>query len=272
MGESRHSPLETADRLATLGTLVAGVAHEINNPITYVLANLGELETLCGALRESILGYRRLLDEAPGAAATCKVKDLEAKVEAAGGLELIDELIADAFEGAERIRGVVRDLLEVARPSAPARSAVDVHELLDATLRVVQRDLEQRAELALDYRATARAVGERAKLGQVFLNLIANAIDACSADTAQRIAVRTRDLEDGIEIEIEDSGPGIAPEIEADLFTPFFTTKHAGGTGLGLFISREIVLQHHGTLGFRSRAGGGTIFRVTLPRVAEGSR
>jgi signal transduction histidine kinase len=128
----------------------------------------------------------------------------------------------------------------------------------------------QSAELDRDYRATALAMGDRAKLGQVFLNLISNAIDACDSPGPQRIVVRTRDLDDEIEIEIDDTGSGIAPELEPDLFTPFFTTKGAGhGTGLGLFISREIVIQHRGTLGFRSRADGGTIFRVTLPRATE---
>ena len=271
MGESRQSTLETADRLATLGTLVAGVAHEINNPITYVLANLAELEALCGALRESTLGYRSALQEALGEAAERRVGDLEAKVEAAGGLELIDELIADASEGAERIRGVVSDLLSVARPSAPGSAAVDLHDLLDATLRVMQRELEQNAELERVYRATFQASGDHAKLGQVFLNLVSNAIDACESGEPQRITVRTRDLEGEVEIEIEDSGRGIAPELEPKLFTPFFTTKSAGrGTGLGLFISREIVVQQRGTLGFRSRPGGGTIFRVTLPAYGDG--
>lgn len=276
MGESlrgrtpRGTTLETADRLATLGTLVAGAAHEINNPITYVLANLADLEGLCQALRESTLGYRAALGEALGAAAESRVRDLESKLEAAGGLELIDELIADALEGAERIRCVVSDLLSAARPPTPACEALDLHELLDSTLRVVHRELMQSAELDRDYRATGLAMGDRAKLGQVFLNLISNAIDACDSPGPQRIVVRTRDLDDEIEIEIDDTGSGIAPELEPDLFTPFFTTKGAGhGTGLGLFISREIVIQHRGTLGFRSRADGGTIFRVTLPRATE---
>ena len=262
--------LETADRLATLGTLVASVAHEINNPITYVLANLAELQALCQTLRESTLGYRAALHEALGAAAEHRVRDLESKLEATGGLELIDELIADASEGAERIRCVVSDLLSIARPTPPACEAVDLHELLDSTLRVVRCDLTQSARLELDYQATACALGDRAKLGQVFLNLISNAIDACGSPELQRIAVRTRDLDGEIEIEIDDTGSGIAPELEPDLFTPFFTTKDAGhGTGLGLFISREIVIQHQGTLGFRRPPDGGTIFRVTLPRASE---
>jgi signal transduction histidine kinase len=264
MADSRQSTLETADRLATLGTLVAGVAHEINNPISYVLANLVELEELCGALRESTLGYREALRQALGPVADARVKDLDAKLERAGGLELIDELIGDALEGAERIRGVVSDLLDVARPQAHPSAGVDLHELLDATLRVVRMELP---EIERDYGATVKPPGDRAKLGQVFLNLVANAIDASPGG---RIAVRTRDLGDAVEVEIEDDGPGIPPELEPELFTPFFTTKPVG-TGLGLFISRGIVEQHRGTLAFRSSPTGGTIFRVTLPR-AEGSR
>ena len=273
-----HTPtLETADRLASLGRLVASAAHEINNPITYVLANLAELDGLCGAMREAVLGYRAALE---GRDDEARTRDLEAKIENAGGLELIDELIADASEGAERIRGVVRDLLSLAHPPAPACEPIDVHELLDSTLRIVHRDLVQSAELERSYAATGRPSGDRARLGQVFLNLISNAIHACTPDSPDldsqdedsehRIVIRTRDAGECFEIEVEDSGAGVLPEIESKLFTPFFTTKREGrGTGLGLFISREIVGQHHGTLTFRRGEGGGTIFRVRLPRIAE---
>jgi signal transduction histidine kinase len=271
----RHAPsgrmLEAADRLASLGTLVAGVAHEINNPVTYVLANLTELDSLCGALRESLLGYRSALQQALGDAATPRIADLEAKIAAAGGLEIMDELLADAHEGAARIRDVVRDLLSLARPSTMANESIGIHDLLDSTLRLVHRERTQAAELDRDYGAAGTAIGDRAKLGQVFLNLISNAIHACAdcQDGEQRIVVRTRDTADGIEIEVEDSGTGIPAELEVEIFTPFFTTKDERGTGLGLFISRDIIEQHHGTLDFRRRPGGGTIFRVTLPRTTE---
>ena len=264
--------LEAADRLASLGTLVAGVAHEINNPITYVLANLSELESLCGALRESVLGYRGALRGALGADAEARISDLDAKIRAAGGLEIMDELLTDAFEGAARIRDVVRDLLSLARPSTMANESIEIHELLDSTLRLVQRERAQAAELERDYGATGAASGDRAKLGQVFLNLVSNAIHACAdcEGREHRIAVRTRDAGGSIEVEVEDSGSGIPTELEHKLFTPFFTTKDAGrGTGLGLFISRDIIDQHCGTLDFRRRPGEGTIFRVTLPRTIE---
>jgi len=272
----RHAPsgrtLETADRLASLGTLVAGVAHEINNPVTYVLANLTELDSLCGALRESVLGYRSALREALGSGAEAQISDLDAKIEAAGGLEVMDELLADAFEGAARIRDVVRDLLSLARPSTMANGSIEIHQLLDSTLRLVHRERAQAAELERDYAAQGAASGDRAKLGQVFLNLISNAIHACAdcEGSDHQIVVHTRDAGDAVEIEVEDSGTGIPAELESKLFTPFFTTKDAGrGTGLGLFISRDIIEQHGGALDFRSRPGGGTIFRVTLPRTTE---
>ena len=136
----------------------------------------------------------------------------------------------------------------------------------------MHRDLVQSAELERSYAATGRPSGDRARLGQVFLNLISNAIHACTPDedSEHRIVIRTRDAGECFEIEVEDSGAGVLPEIESKLFTPFFTTKREGrGTGLGLFISREIVGQHHGTLTFRRGEGGGTIFRVRLPRIAE---
>jgi signal transduction histidine kinase len=255
-----------ADRLASLGMLVASVAHEVNNPITFVLGNLSELERLAAAMREAILSYRGELGDAdvpPGA---------EAKIEEAGGLELLDELFADTYEGAIRIRDLVRDLLNLARPGEREASLVNVHEILDSTLRLVNRQIAPVAALELDYAATQWVQVDRAQLGGVFLNLITNAIQACQPPDAdqQRISVKTRDTESGVRVEICDTGIGITPEDCEKIFTPFFTTKLPGiGTGLGLYISDRIIHDHGGKLDFRSREGGGTIFSVDLPGRGE---
>jgi signal transduction histidine kinase len=252
-----------------LASLVGGIAHEINNPITYVLTNLTELMALCEALREAVVGYRTRTEEALGERAPALIGELEAKIDAAGGLELLDELIPDAIEGAERIRNLVRDLLSLTRPSGRSMAPLNVHEILDSTLRLVHRELEHCGIVTRDYGATRAVLADHAKLGQVVLNLLTNAIHACRESGSQdnRICVRTRDADDKVEIEIEDSGIGIPEESRSRIFTPFFSTRGTGGgTGLGLFISREIIERHHGTLDFRSRPGGGTIFRIVLPR------
>jgi signal transduction histidine kinase len=249
-----------ADRLASLGTLVAGVAHEINNPITYVIGNLSELEGLTGAMREALTAYRGLADPSQAA-------EIEAKLAQAGGLEVLDEILADALEGADRIRELIRDLLDLSRQSGQGHEALDVHELLATSLRLVARRAQPVAALRRDFGALGRVEGDRTQLGQVLLNLLNNAIDACQpADPQQHaIRVRTRDEAGRVAVEVSDTGGGIPDDLKPRVFSPFFTTKRVGeGTGLGLYISRRIAEAHGGTLDFQSD-GAGTIFRLTLP-------
>jgi len=267
----RPSALILADRLAALGTLVAGVAHEVNNPITYVIGNLGELERVASAMREALVGYRCAVAELGGS--TELIPSIEAKLDEAGGLGSLDEILTDALEGAGRIRDLIRDLLSLSRDSGPCCEVVNVHEILDSTLRLVSRRLGPMAQMSREYDAEHQISGDRTRLSQVFLNLLTNAIDACAlaaegdAEPSQHeISVRTEDVEEGIAIEVADSGVGIPRELQARLFTPFFTTKKVGeGTGLGLYISRRIIESHGGRLDFRSKAGAGATFRVFLP-------
>jgi signal transduction histidine kinase len=251
-----------ADRLASLGMLVASVAHEVNNPITYVLGNLGELARLTTAMRETIASYREQVGRNNPSVAVA-----EAKIDQAGGLDLLDELFADTFEGAIRIRDLVRELLNLSRPSERA-ALLNVHEILESTLRLASRQIVSVATLERDYQATQWVHGDRAQLGGVFLNLLTNAVQACDPPDpeTQRIRICTRDTPDGVELHFHDSGHGVPTEDRETLFSPFFTTKAPGqGTGLGLYISQQIVKQHGGTIDFRSQEGGGTLFTVQLP-------
>ena len=249
--------------------LVAGVAHEINNPITYVLANLAELERSCGAIAETLAGYRAALRASGGPDAESRIADVESKLDDCGGLELAAELLCDATEGAQRIRDLVRDLLSLSRPCQRATSPLSISDVLEQTLRLVARSLGARAELVRDFRATGEIEGDRTRLGQVFLNLLQNAIDACAAapGSAHQIVVRTRDSADGVRVEVEDTGTGVSDELAASIFAPFFTTKsQSAGTGLGLYLSRRIVAEHDGSLELVRIPGCGTVFRVELPR------
>jgi len=254
-------------RLASLGTLLAGVAHEINNPIAYVLGNLADLDRLVAAMREAIVSYRTYLEAHGGEQAAELIRHAESKIAQAGGLEVLDEILADSQEGAVRIRDLVRDLLEVSRGSERSSAPVDVHEILDSSLRLVSKQLSARAALYRDYQGTCSVVGDRAKLAQVFLNLLTNAIHACDPPDpgSHRVFVRTRDTPEGLEVQIEDTGTGIDPAIQDRIFTPFFTTKDVGdGTGLGLYISRRIVEEHGGEISFRCDGARGTLFIVRL--------
>ena len=259
--------LVRANRLASLGTLVAGVAHEINNPISYVLGNLGELETLGSAMREALGAYRQTLVCEAGPDGAVRAEQIEKKLEEAGGLALLEELLADAQEGAGRIRDLIRDLLLLSYP-AESRTLIDVREILDSALRLLGRKLAGVARVERSYAALSAVPGDRGRLGQVFLNLISNAIDACQPPDAEAhtLRVTTADDDDAIRVDIEDTGVGIPEDLQGRIFRPFFTTKAAGtGTGLGLYIARRIVEDHAGRIQLWSAPGSGTRISVYLP-------
>jgi PAS domain S-box-containing protein len=226
------------DRLATIGMLAAGVAHEINNPLTYVMGNLELL----------VRGLARLDPHL----ATCA---------------------AEAADGARRIRDVVSDLSALSQAGEGPRTPTRVHDVLESCFRIVRHELEHRATLVRDFdEALPTIVSDPSRLGQVFLNLLVNAVQAIPAGDArhQRIEVRTRRAgDDHVEVVVTDTGPGIAPEVLARIFEPFVTTKSTGGgTGLGLYISHSIVTALGGELSVRSEPGQGAQVTVRLPRGA----
>ncbi|HTO55115.1 MAG TPA: HAMP domain-containing sensor histidine kinase [Myxococcota bacterium] len=251
-----------------LATLVAGMAHEINNPITYVIGNLNELAQTCAAMAETLAGYRRELRAVTGETASARIRDIEGKLGELGGMALAEELLADAAEGARRIRDLVRDLLSLSRSPSPPSAPLRIDDVIEQTLRLISRPAAARAELVRDLSASHTVLGDAQRLGQVFLNLLTNALDACAEapGRAHTICVRTRDLGRGVRIEIDDTGIGIEPAERGRVFAPFVTTKPPGaGTGLGLYVSRRIVAAHRGDIGFEDLPGGGTRFWVELP-------
>jgi two-component system NtrC family sensor kinase len=231
------------EKLAAMGQLVSGVAHELNNPLAGVLA------------------FSELLLAEPA-------------VDAAAGPEAreLRELAETIHREARRAAGIVGKLLTFARQHPPQRSATDLnHVLLEALdlrryhLRAQQVDIE----LALDYELPPTSA-DGPQLRQVFLNLITNAEHALLRQpSGRRLTVRTRQADGRLFVEVSDSGPGLAPEERARIFEPFYTTKPAGqGTGLGLAVSQGIVRDHGGTLEVDSAPGRGATFVVTLPWVA----
>jgi len=236
------------ERMASLGTLAAGVAHEINNPLSYVLGSLD-------------LGLKEL----HGLRARLHGEELE---HVSGAVAALDS----AREGAERVRNIVRDLMDFSRAGATT-GAVDVEAILDATIRISWNEIRHRARLVKRYGGVARVSGDEARLGQVFLNLIMNAAQAIDGDPAlNEIAVTTRREEGAAVIEISDTGSGIPDQDLPRIFDPFYTTKPAGGgVGLGLAICRGIVTSFGGEISVSSLPGRGTSFRVVLPYAPEDS-
>jgi PAS domain S-box-containing protein len=242
-----------ADRLASLGTLAAGVAHEINNPLMFVVGNLSVVLEQLEALREA------LPPSLPSAGAEPTPQ---------AHLKQIEEVLLEVNEGAERIQQIVNDLRIFAR-SEPPRQSSDVTASIEWALRVVGSLIRERARLELDLIPIPPARGDSARLGQVFLNLLINAAQAIPEGNAMGNIVRvsTR-LDDAgrIQVSIADTGAGMSPEIVKRIFDPFFTTKPVGsGTGLGLSICHGIVQGLGGALRVESTPGQGSVFHVLLP-------
>jgi PAS domain S-box-containing protein len=233
--------LLATDRMVSVGTLAAGVAHEINNPLAFLLTNLHfAADALAGDGGAPPLGPVR-------------------------------EALQEALEGAERVREIARDLKAFARSDDRGRGLVDVERVLETSVKMAWNDIRHRARLVKRFGRVPPVVGEEARLGQVFLNLVLNAVQAIPEGDVpgNTLELVTRLEGDRVVVEVRDSGPGIPEAVRPHLFTPFFTTKPAGvGTGLGLYICRDIVGSLGGTVEALSPEGGGTVLRVALPVAA----
>jgi two-component system, cell cycle sensor histidine kinase and response regulator CckA len=255
--EDRESEIRRlqSEKLASIGMLAAGVAHEINNPAAFVLANI-----------EALTGHLRLLQE--------KVRELPGPVAAGLGLDEVlfeaTAILQESKEGMARIHRIVRDLGSFSHADDDGTAPLNVNTAVESALTMLRNEIKYRARIERDLRSTLAVRGNTARLGQVFLNIILNAAQALDESAAKRNVVRVRSFDDGefVVVEVEDNGPGIPPEVVPRIFDSFFTTKPRGiGTGLGLPISLGIVRGLGGQLTVDSRPGEGAIFRVRLPVV-----
>ncbi|QRK07056.1 response regulator [Archangium violaceum] len=255
--ERMQAMLIQADRLASLGLLAAGVVHEVNTPLAYILSNLDWLDEELPALRK---GLERQGPEQRALAER---------------LETVESTLRDIREGAERVRHIARDVKAFARDPGDASMLVDLREVLEAALKMALVHIRYRARVVRDYQEVPMVMANEPRLAQVFLNLVVNAAQAIPEDGAEHeIRVRLWTGPNGEACaEVGDTGLGIPPENMANLFEPFFTTKSEGeGTGLGLFICKSILESFGGTITVDSRPGEGTTFRLTLPPHASASR
>jgi two-component system, cell cycle sensor histidine kinase and response regulator CckA len=230
-----------ADRLAAVGTLAAGTAHEINNPLVYVVGNAEVLQQ----------ELERLTPMLPP-----------------GELDLAKEVVSEIGVGGERVRRIVKDLMSLARERSTDDSAVDVRRVLESTLTMAANQLKHRATVVREFEDVPAVYASEVRLGQVFLNLIVNAAQAIPEGRVaeNQVRVRTRAEGDRVIVEIIDTGVGMDHDTRDRIWDPFFTTKEVGtGTGLGLSISHGIITTIGGSIDVDSEVGKGTTFRVTLP-------
>lgn len=257
------------ERLTTIGTLAAGVAHEINNPATYVLANLDSLNRHFESAQKSHRQIRAAMLE-PDAAIRARL--LDEAIRETSLLELLSggqTLVSETLHGAERIRAIAKGMKDLAGHSELSFTPVDLNALIGSTLNLVTHQVKSHATLVTDLAVgLPTIVASPSRLSQVFINLVVNAAQAISEGKASdhTIRVSTRIDDDRVRIEVEDTGPGIPAHAMPRLFDPFFTTKPAGvGTGLGLAISQEIVHAHGGELRAENLPKRGARFSVLLP-------
>jgi nitrogen-specific signal transduction histidine kinase/CheY-like chemotaxis protein len=251
--EEVRQTLLLADRLAAIGTLAAGAAHEINNPLTYTLINV-----------EHVLRQLRALAAAGG------------EVVVDDGSDSLPQLIRSleqAADGMQRVRAIVHNLLTFSSGGLAARTLVDVRSIVESSIQMSMHELVHRARVVRDFSDVPPVEANEAALGQVFLNLLVNAAQAIPEGNVQgnevRVTICTDDRGSAI-VEVADTGVGIAPDVLPRIFDPFFTSNKSGrGTGLGLSISHGTIASLHGTIAVSSEVGRGSRFRVSVPAAAR---
>ena len=263
---SAQDQLLQSERLASIGQLAAGVAHEINNPIGFVFSNFGTLESYLERLFEILEAYEQAEPVLADSAIAGRLAALRERVELDYLKQDIPKLMSESKEGLSRVRKIVQDLKDFSRVDTHQEWVwASLRQGMDSTLNIVANEIKYRADVRREYGTLPDIECLPSELNQVFLNLLVNAAQAIGPKRGL-IVVRSGDAGDEVWVEVEDDGCGIAPENLARIFDPFFTTKPVGrGTGLGLSLAYGIVKKHHGRIDVRSEPGRGSCFRVTLP-------
>jgi two-component system NtrC family sensor kinase len=259
-----------SEKMASIGQLAAGVAHEINNPMGFIHSNLARMAEYIGDISMAIREYERLR-AAAGAGDTPALREARDRATKARDdadlqfvLEDFAKAIAESREGAERITHIVQNLREFSHTDPAERVPADVNKCIESTANIIVNMLRYKVDLVKEYGDIPQIRCFPMQLNQVFMNLLVNAYQAI--EDRGVIRIRTRSAGDTIVIEISDTGKGIAPEHIDKIYDPFFTTKEVGvGTGLGLATSYNIIEKHGGRITARSRVGAGTTFTIELP-------
>jgi len=268
--QEAQSQLVQSEKLASIGQLAAGVAHEINNPVGYVSSNLGSMGRYLEELLEALAAYRGAEALLPAEHPEVeRLREVLARLDLDYLTEDTRDLIAESKEGVARVKRIVQDLKDFSRANSDEWEWADLHKGLESTLNIVWNELKYKAEVVREYGDLPEIECIPSQLNQVFMNLLVNAAHAI--DKHGTITVRSGHEREHIWVEVADTGKGIAPEHLGRLFDPFFTTKPQGqGTGLGLSLAYGIVSAHGGEFEVHSEPGQGTTFRVWLPIEQEG--
>lgn len=262
--QEAQAQLLQSEKMASVGQLAAGIAHEINNPIGYVNSNLGSLRQYLADLLTILAAYQKLEARLPMDEEIRGLQQLKQDLD----LDFLKEdslaLLSESCEGVQRVRNIVQDLKDFSHVDAAEWQMVDLHKGLDSTLNIAHNEIKYKAEIIREYGDVPLVECLPSQLNQVFMNMFVNAVHAIEENG--KITIRTGRVDASAWIEIEDTGKGIAPEHLSRIFDPFFTTKPVGkGTGLGLSLSYSIIQKHKGRIDVDSCPGKGTTFRIVIP-------
>ena len=270
-----QAQLLQSEKLASIGQLAAGIAHEVNNPLGFLGSNIAILGNYMETFK-SLLGQVRTLQEAVGRQDPGLISEEAQKIARLGDsldipyfMEDAGRLVQGTLSGVDRIKKIMTELKTFSRKDEGARQAADLNDIVEGVLSIVWNEIKYKAELRKEYGQVPMVKCNPQQIGQVVLNLLLNAVQALEDQGV--ITVRTFARDGGVCLEVSDTGKGIPPEILDKIFEPFFTTKEQGkGTGLGLSISSDIVQKHKGLIEVASREHQGTTFTVWLPLEARG--
>lgn len=265
--EEAQSQLLQSEKMASIGQLAAGVAHEINNPVGFVNSNLGTLKTYCSQMMQLIATYQ---------SAEAKISDVGVLAEITGLKQALDldflredlpALLKESEDGLLRVKRIVNDLKDFSHVNESEWSFADINAGLDSTLNVVWNEVKYKAKVEKNYAQIPPVECLAAQLNQVFMNLIINAVHALDESKGMGlITLSTGQEGDWVWVEVQDSGRGMSEDVQRRVFEPFFTTKPVGkGTGLGLSLSFNIVHKHFGRIELESAPEEGSRFRVWVP-------
>lgn len=268
--ESAQGQLLQSEKMAAIGQLAAGVAHEINNPVGFVNANLGTLKSYVESLLSLINTFEQVSDELP-ASVQKRLNDMKIAIELDYVRQDILDLLAESADGLDRVKQIVQDLKDFARAGESVWQDSDLHRGLDSTLNVVWNELKYKAKVHKEYGVLPLVRCVPAQINQVFMNILVNAAHAI--ENMGDITLKTGVEGENVWISISDNGRGMPEAVCKRIFEPFFTTKPVGqGTGLGLSLAYSIVQKHKGQIEVESTEGVGTTFTIYLPIAGIGEQ
>lgn len=263
--KAAQTKLVESEKMASLGVLTAGVAHEINNPVNFISGGISSLQANYSDIKELLQKYLQLSAKANGSEEWAEVKELEEELEINELMEEMEQLFTSIKNGVSRTSEIVAGLRNFSRLSENNKKRASLEEGIDSTLVILNNNLKNRIEVVKNYAGIDEVACFPGEMNQVFLNIINNAADAIEGKG--QIRITTKQDDQYAIVEIEDSGEGMPEEVRSKIFEPFYTTKAVGkGTGLGLSIVYGIVDKHGGQIDVESELGKGTKFSIRIPR------